>query len=105
MREKIVCIEWDDAVSNSGTYDKGDPVRFAQVRTRTVGHLIKSTSQEVIVSQDRFYYKGKIDGDRHTSTIPRKMIKRIIELKGMSNDNEMDRARCFRARPRTQVSL
>ncbi len=82
VREKIVCIEWMDAVSNPGSYDKDEPHRFAQMRTRTVGHLVKSTPQEIIVSQDRFYtYKNKIDGDRHITTIPKKMIRKVVLLK------------------------
>lgn len=83
MKETIVCVEWDDASSNSGYFDAKDPDRFTPVRTRTVGHLVKRTAQAVIVSQDRFYLlDGKQDGDRHTSTIPKKMIRKITELKG-----------------------
>jgi hypothetical protein len=83
MKERIVCVEWYDASSNSGYFDEKDPDRYAPTRTRTVGHLVKSTPQVVIVSKDRFYLvNGKQDGDRNTSTIPRKMIKKVTELKG-----------------------
>ena len=82
MKEKIVCVEWDDASFNQGYYDKKSPEDFRQVRTRTVGHLIKKSSKEVLVSIDRFYNPaGKLENDRHITTIPRKMIKKITYLK------------------------
>ena len=83
MKDKIVCIEWEDAASNSGYYDKKSPERFKPVKTRTVGHFIKKTKVAIIVSQERFYDdKGKPDDDRHIVTIPRKMIKSIKYLTG-----------------------
>mgnify|MGYP001593601685 CR=1 FL=1 len=82
MKEKIVCVEWEDAGYISGYYDRKTPENFEPVLTRTVGHLIKRTSKSVIVSQDRFYKKNKIDDDRHIGIIPKKMIRRITELKG-----------------------
>lgn len=80
MKEKIVCVEWEDASSNSGYYNKNNPQEFSPFPTKTVGHLIKRDKKAVVVSQDRFYKDGKIDGDRHISTIPKKMIKRIVVL-------------------------
>jgi len=79
-KERIVCIEWEDASYNSGYYDKKSPEDFEPVFTRTVGHLVKRTAKSVIVSQDRFYRSNKIDDDRHIGIIPKKMIKQIIEL-------------------------
>ena len=51
MREKIVCVEWDDACSNSGSYDDKDPDRFTLIRTKTVGHLIKSTPKTIGIAK------------------------------------------------------
>ncbi len=85
MKERIVCIEWDDACFNQGYYNESEPERFEQVRTRSVGFIVKSTSKEVILSSERNYVKEKIDGDRHINTIPKKMIKRIVQLKGAGN--------------------
>ena len=82
MKERIVLVEWDDASFNSGYYDKKDPERFAQTFVKTVGHLVKSTPKEIILSMDRWYYAGEIDSERHISTIPKKMIRKIVELKG-----------------------
>ena len=82
MKEKIVCIEWDDASFNSGYYDKADPERYEQLRTKSVGHLIKSTSKEVIIGTDCWRYSKEPREYRHITTIPRKMINRIMELKG-----------------------
>ncbi len=81
-KERIVCVEWEDASSNSGYYNKDHPEKFTPVKAKTVGHLVKKTQVAIIVSQDRFYdEKGKVDDDRHISTIPKKMIKKITELK------------------------
>ena len=81
-KEKIVCVEWEDAAYNSGYYDKKSPEDFVPVRTRTVGHLVKRTKESVIVAMERFYEGDKPTDDRHISTIPRKMIKKITEIKG-----------------------
>ncbi len=83
MKEKMVCVEWEDASSNSGYYDKRRPEDFEPILTRTVGHFIKKTKKGIIVSQERFYdSKSKPEEDRHIVTIPNKMIKRIIHLEG-----------------------
>ena len=81
-KEKMVCVEWEDAASCSGYYDKDVPHKFEPVATRTVGHLVRSDKKGVVLSQDRFYdHNGKIDDDRHLSIIPKKMIKHIIILR------------------------
>jgi len=82
MKERIVCIEWDDASCNAGYYDEKYPEKFEPVFSKTVGHLVKKDKKCVIVSQERFYENGKPDGDRHIVTIPKKMIRKIVELKG-----------------------
>ena len=82
MKEKIVCVEWDDASFNSGYYDKKTPEDFRQVKTKTVGHLVKRSAKEVLLAVDRFYKPdGKLDSERHITTIPRKMIRKITYLK------------------------
>jgi len=80
-KEKVICIEWDDASWNSGFYDKDRPGDFTPVLTKTVGHLVKRSKTCIIVSQDRFYKDKKVDDDRHISVIPMKMVRRVIELK------------------------
>lgn len=80
MKDKIVCIEWLDATYTSNYYDKEHPEKFDAILTRTVGHLVRKTKKDIIVSQDRFYEAGKPSDDRHLSTIPKKMVDRIIEL-------------------------
>ncbi len=81
MKEKIVCVEWDDSTFNSGYYDKRKPEEFEPILVKTVGHWIKRTKKAVIISHERFYdYKGKGDDNRHITTIPKKMIRKIIEL-------------------------
>ena len=82
MKESIVCVEWEDASYNQGYYDKRCPEDFVQVKTRTVGHLVKRSAKEVLLSVDRFYSpSGKVENDRHITTIPRKMIKKITYLR------------------------
>jgi len=86
LKERIVCVEWDDASSNSGYYDRKSPERFEPVRCHTVGHFIKRTKKAVIVSQERFYDdKGKIEDDRRIVTIPKKMIIKVIEMRAREN--------------------
>jgi len=82
MREKIVCVEWEDSTFSTGYYDEKDPERFAPVLTRTVGYLLEKSKKAVLVSQDRYYRDGKLDDERYISTIPKKMIKKITYLNG-----------------------
>ena len=83
MKEKILCVEWDDAAYVSGYYDKKDTTGdFEPSFTRSVGHLVKRDKKVILLSQDRFYDKGnKITNDRHITIIPKKMIRRILEVK------------------------
>ena len=81
MKEKIVCVEWDDASFNSGYYDAKDKEKFEPVKTKTAGFVVKSDRKSLIISHDRFYdEEGKID-ERYITTIPRAMIRKITELK------------------------
>jgi hypothetical protein len=82
MKENIVCIEWDDASFNSGYYDKKDNSRFEPIKTKTAGFVVKSNRKYIIVSQDHFYNeKGEIEDERHITTIPRGVIRKIVKLK------------------------
>ena len=82
-RAKIVVVEWEDASTNTGYWDKNDPERFGPVPTETVGHLIKKDKSAVYLCAEVFRENGKkITDRRHIHTIPRKMIKRIRELEG-----------------------
>lgn len=79
MKEKIVCIEWDDACFNSGYYDKSTPDRYEQLKTKTIGQVIKSDKKQVIVAMDSWISEDRVEY-RHITTIPRKMIKKVIKL-------------------------
>lgn len=83
QKERPVCIEWEDATYNAGYYDKDDPKRFNPAPTKTIGFIVKRDRDKLIVCMDRFYSTdGKeLEDERHTSTIPRKMIKRIIPMR------------------------
>jgi len=81
MKEKIVCVEWYDACFDSGYYDKSVPKRYEQIETKTVGVVIKSDPKEIIVATDSWLSNDGKTEYRHISTIPKKMIRRIIELK------------------------
>jgi len=82
MKERIVCVEWDDASFSSGYYDKTEPERFEQLETKTVGHVVKSDPKQIILSTDRWLNCDGKPEYRHITTIPKKMIKKIVELKG-----------------------
>lgn len=86
MKEKVVLVEWDDASFNSGYYDKKDKDNFKPVTTKTAGFVVKSDRKSIVISHDRFYKEdGEIDDERHITTIPRGMIRRITVLKGVLN--------------------
>mgnify|MGYP001558154145 CR=1 FL=1 len=83
MKKEIVCIDWDDASYDSGYYEEDTPKRYDQLKTKTVGHVIKSDSKQIIVATDNWLnYDGKSEY-RHITTIPKKMISKIIVLKGV----------------------
>ena len=83
MKERIVCVEWEDASFNSGYYDKKEPEKFTPTKTKTAGFLIKSDKDCVLIAQDRFYdKKDRPEDERHISIIPKKMIIKITVLEG-----------------------
>ncbi len=82
MKERIVCVEWYDASFSSGYYDKKNKENFTSVKTKTAGFVIKSDRKRIIISHDWFYdEQGQIEDERHITTIPKKMIKKITELR------------------------
>ena len=82
MKERIVCVEWEDAGFISGYYDKKDKEKFVPVKTKTAGFLVKSDRKAIVISHDRFYdEEGKVEDERHITVIPRGMIRKVIELK------------------------
>lgn len=81
MKETVVCVEWEDATFNAGYFDKEKELKFRPTRTKTIGFVIRSDRKAVIISHDRFYdEQGKVDDERHITTIPRGMIRRITRL-------------------------
>ena len=82
MKERIVCVEWDDASFDSGYYDKNDSRRYNQLKTKTSGFVVKSTPKEIIIATDSWADNSGETEYRHITTIPKKMIRKITELKG-----------------------
>ncbi len=81
-KDRIVAVEWDDATFDSGYYDATSPNRYKQLKTKTVGLVVKSDRKQIIVATDSWLNnEGKAEY-RHISTIPKKMIKRIRKLEG-----------------------
>ena len=73
---KIAMVEWMDAVSTTGYYEADHPEKFNAVRCRTVGHLIRNTRKDIVVSTDYFDDSQQ----RHIHTIPKKMVTKISYL-------------------------
>ena len=74
---KIVEVNWTDACSTNGYYDKDHPEKNDPVICKTVGHLISKNKKAVVLASEYFD-----DGDkRHIHTIPRKMVNSIRELR------------------------
>ena len=81
MKERLICVEWDDATYNSGIYDKDILKRYEQLKTKTVGQVIKSDRKKIIIGTDSWEGEDGRSEYRHITTIPKKMIRRIIKLK------------------------
>jgi len=82
MKEKIVCVEWDDASFDSGYYDRNDTNRYSELKTKTSGFVIKSTSKEIIIGTDSWLNNSGGTEYRHITTIPKRMVRKVTELKG-----------------------
>jgi len=75
---KIVEVEWEDACSNSGYYNKEKPdEEHKAVICKTVGYLKRKNKKHILLVQEYFS-----DGEsRHVHTIPRKSVNGINYLK------------------------
>ena len=74
-KKKIVIVEWEDASSNNGYYDKHDDWQ-GTVKARTVGYLMERTKKHV-----KLCVEGFADGQfRHIHTIPKGMVRKITPL-------------------------
>ena len=76
-------IEWEDAMHYSGYYNKNDPSTYQTDCCRTVGYLIKKNRQIVSLISDAVCNRDTsgYDRERNVTTIPRRMVKRILYLK------------------------
>ena len=72
---KIVCIEWEDAYSDSGSFRKQEPIK--SMLCHTVGFVGKKTKEHVVVTSMRY----DVGDQKSAHIIPRKMIRRIIKLR------------------------
>ena len=76
-KKKVVIVEWEDASSTNGYYDKEHPEKATTVQARTVGFLVERGRKVVKVCGESFE-----DGDfRHVHSIPRGMVRKITELR------------------------
>ena len=80
MKEKIVCVEWDDAGFNSGYYDEGNKDLHQPIVVKTIGHLIQKNKSVIIVATDTYKYGSSTEDSRHISTIPSKMVRKVTYL-------------------------
>jgi len=75
-KKKIVCIDWEDAASNSGYYNKDKPKETTTVNARTVGFLMENNRKVVKICAEGFE-----DGEfRHVHAIPKGMVRKITIL-------------------------
>ena len=79
--KKIVCVEWDDAGFNSGYYDADNKDMTSPIIVRTVGHLLQKNKSVVVVATDDYKYASQAKDQRHISTIPKKMVRKISYLR------------------------
>lgn len=74
-------ITWEDACFDSGWYDVSKTKRYEQLLTESIGFNIKETEDCIILGTDRWANEDGETQYRHITTIPRKMITKITELK------------------------
>ena len=75
-KKKVVCVDWEDATSNNGYYDKDHPEKTTTISAKTVGFLVERTRKVVKVCGENFE-----DGDlRHIHSIPKGMVRKITIL-------------------------
>ena len=86
-KEKVVCVERDDAGFNTGYYDKNNEDLHSPIIVRTVGYLIKRNKSVIIVAMDTYKYVTQASDTRHISTIPSKMIRKVTYLRAV-HDNK-----------------
>lgn len=79
-KERVVCVEWDDAGFDSGYYDEDNKDLHHPIIVNTVGHLIKRNKSVIIVATDSYRYASQSKAQRHISTIPSKMIRKVTYL-------------------------
>lgn len=74
MKRGIYCIEWEDACSWDGFYDKD--YEYNAVICKTVGHLLKHNKEVILLCGMSFNDRTQ----KHIHLIPRKSIKKITYL-------------------------
>ena len=82
MDKKVVCVEWEDAGFHPGYYDEKNRDLQSPIIVETVGHLVKSNRAVIVVAADRYTYIDQPEDQRHISTIPKKMVRKITYLRG-----------------------
>jgi len=73
---KIVSVQWEDACSCSGYYDRDHPEKFNTLLCVTVGHLVRNTHKDIVLASELFEDKDT----RHIHTIPKGMVRKVVVL-------------------------
>ena len=82
VRERWVRVEWDDASISHAERTREESCKRSLVRCITVGHLIIANRERVVVSHElQPGDKGDEDSYRHTTTIPRGMVRKVTRLR------------------------
>lgn len=76
--KKIVCVEWDDASGQNGWRQEKDVLNLSLSKCESVGYLVKKNKTQIILVQSIDRDLKSMD---NSLTIPRKCVKRIVELK------------------------
>jgi len=75
-KKKIVCVDWEDASSNSGYWSKKDTNEFSTVNARTIGYMVEKNKKMVKLCTENF----EDGGFRHVHCIPKGMVRKITVL-------------------------
>lgn len=75
---QIVEIQWTDACSNSGIYDRDDLVLLGLISMTTTGYLVEERDDCYILAAEHYYESNRW---RHIQLIPKTCITGITKFR------------------------
>jgi len=91
---KVVYLEWEDAQSTGGTFNRGEVDKMGLLLVSTVGILVSEDEEVVRLAEDYWKHKEQ-DGTepeiwRRISVTPKRAIKRRLEWETEHSDRRYE---------------